>query len=97
MKVKIRRGVFETNSSSIHCMTICSLEEYESWKEGNLLYDEIECELVEITGETEGSVDYLTYDEFQKRYGYEYDTFAYEETTPKGEQIVAFGYYGEDC
>ena len=39
MKKKIRRGVFETNSSSTHSLTMCSEDEYEEWKKGELLYD----------------------------------------------------------
>ena len=29
MKITIRRGVFETNSSSTHSLTICTNESYE--------------------------------------------------------------------
>lgn len=39
MKRQIRSGVFETNSSSTHSLTICTKEEFESWKKGELLYD----------------------------------------------------------
>lgn len=38
MKIQIRRGVFETNSSSTHSLQICSKEEYEAWKAGDLYY-----------------------------------------------------------
>lgn len=37
MKV-IRRGIFETNSSSTHAMTICTEEEYDKWKKGERYY-----------------------------------------------------------
>ncbi len=40
MKIAIRRGVFETNSSSTHSISICSKEEYDKWKAGELLYDD---------------------------------------------------------
>lgn len=40
MKRQIRRGVFETNSSSTHSLTICSAEEFEAWKDGELLFDD---------------------------------------------------------
>lgn len=40
MKRQIRRGVFETNSSSTHSLTICTEEEFEQWKEGELLFNE---------------------------------------------------------
>ena len=38
MKRQIRRGVFETNSSSTHSITMCSNKEYEKWENGEVLY-----------------------------------------------------------
>lgn len=35
---QIRRGVFETNSSSVHSITMCSSEEYDKWDNGEVLY-----------------------------------------------------------
>lgn len=35
----IRSGVFETNSSSTHSLTICTEEEFEKWKNGEMWYD----------------------------------------------------------
>lgn len=35
---QIRIGVFETNSSSTHALVICTDEELEQWKEGELVY-----------------------------------------------------------
>lgn len=40
MKRQIRYGVFETNSSSTHSLTMCSEEEFEDWKRGKVLFDE---------------------------------------------------------
>ncbi|KAI4445277.1 hypothetical protein C823_007784 [Eubacterium plexicaudatum ASF492] len=40
MKRQIRRGVFETNSSSTHSLTMCSEEEFEAWKRGEVLFHE---------------------------------------------------------
>lgn len=37
MKRQIRYGVFETNSSSVHSLTMCSEEEFEAWKRGEVL------------------------------------------------------------
>jgi hypothetical protein len=39
MKRQIRRGVFESNSSSTHSLVICSEEEFDAWKNGELLFD----------------------------------------------------------
>ena len=40
MKRQIRRGVFETNISSTHSLTMCSEEEFEAWKRGEVLFQE---------------------------------------------------------
>ena len=39
MKKQIRKGVFETNSSSVHSLTICDADTFKKWKNGELLYD----------------------------------------------------------
>lgn len=36
----IRRGVFETNSSSTHSITMCSQDEYDRWERGELLLND---------------------------------------------------------
>lgn len=38
--INIRKGVFETNSSSTHSLTICSAEEYDKFIKGEYYYDE---------------------------------------------------------
>lgn len=40
MKEQIRRGTFETNSSSTHSISICTEDKFTKWKNGELLYDE---------------------------------------------------------
>lgn len=39
MRRQIRRGVYETNSSSTHSLTMCSEEEFEQWKKGEVLLE----------------------------------------------------------
>lgn len=36
MKRQVRRGVFETNSSSVHSIIMCSDDEYKRWENGEL-------------------------------------------------------------
>lgn len=36
-KIQIRQGVFETNSSSTHSLTMCSGEEYDRWVNGEVV------------------------------------------------------------
>lgn len=35
---QVRRGTFETNSSSVHSMTMCSEDKFKKWEEGELYY-----------------------------------------------------------
>ena len=36
MKMQIRQGVFETNSSSTHSITMCTKNEFNDWRNGKL-------------------------------------------------------------
>lgn len=97
MKRTIRFGVFETNSSSTHSLTMASKEEFEKWKRGEILFDRYGEEF--ITKE-EASTDknkysgdnVITYDDFTDDECLEY--FEKEHTTTSGETVVAFGLYG---
>lgn len=51
MKRQIRRGVFETNSSSTHSLTMCDEETFEKWKSGDLLYDKYAEEFINASPE----------------------------------------------
>ena len=46
MKNVIRYGVFETNSSSSHSLCVCTKEEYEKFKKGDLVLDIYESKLI---------------------------------------------------
>lgn len=35
---QIRRGVFETNSSSVHSITMCMKSDFDKWKNGELYW-----------------------------------------------------------
>lgn len=48
MKRQIRLGVFETNSSSTHTLTICSKSDFEKWKRGELLLDEWSDKFIDV-------------------------------------------------
>lgn len=47
---QIRRGVFETNSSSTHSITMCSENEYDKWKNGELLFNRWDDEFITKEG-----------------------------------------------
>lgn len=47
MGIQIRTGLFETNSSSIHSMALCTEEEYNRFLEGTLAFNILEGDLTE--------------------------------------------------
>jgi len=94
MKRQIRRGVFETNSSSTHSITMCSEEEYERWRKGGLLFNCWRDNFVEATDENKEDEDMKTYDEYWD--DCEFETYEDSYTTKSGEKVIAFGYYGMD-
>jgi hypothetical protein len=99
MKKQIRRGVFETNSSSVHSITMCSQDEYSRWERGELLFDKYHNKFVDSNKVEEYKKENI-YLELVDEQGYwndvDYETFSEEYVTPNGEKVVAFGYYGAD-
>lgn len=123
---QIRRGVFETNSSSVHSITMCMKSDYDKWVNGELYWDRwgyafvskdvVENELkkyrdnflkvhpdyIQGDEEWENKFDrYLGYDkQFYTHDEYydliEYETFVDEFKTPSGEEVISFGYYGNE-
>jgi hypothetical protein len=129
MKRQIRREVFETNSSSVHSITMCTKSDYDEWQSGNLfLFDGYSSnysddnrpkrkhfytkeEAIEFEksnrfldsdfdwDDDEKVMQLLRDQEWYSLEYYNYDNYYYFEesfTTPNGEDIVAFGYYGHD-
>lgn len=105
MKIKIRRGVFETNSSSVHTLVMCTDDDYNKWKDGEILYDTLKVKLVtlEDAKKEEDNEDteefksrFLDYKRFNSWQYMEYETFEQTFKTPGNEIVHGFGYYGYD-
>ncbi len=97
MKRQIRCGVFETNSSMTHSLTICTEQEYNDWVEGKTLLDrwgEKDFIPVDEVPEDADEWDYVPYEDYNSD-GY-FEEYKKCFTTPNGDKIVAFGYYGYD-
>lgn len=146
--LQIRNGLFETNSSSVHTMVLCSADDYDKWIKGelllNLYYDDPymwkhwDPDTERYVDTTKGmppqfvteeeaayydenypypemektwdgynldfkdeygvwcSRKFITFDEYRRTVAYEFESFSDEYTTPGGETIVAFGYFGHD-
>lgn len=98
MRRQIRNGVFETNSSSVHTMTICTKKEFEGWENADLLYNtdtEKFITLAELSKYDEyEKEDIKTFDEYRNMFDYGMDVKEYK--TESGDEITVFGgtYYG---
>ena len=92
MKINIRNNVFETNSSSVHTLCICTEDEYEKFKNGEWLYDS---DLSVLTPDVQNiwGDDNITYNEFWDDEGC-LETYCEKYTSPSGDKIVVFGKYG---
>lgn len=86
----IRIGVFETNSSSTHSISIMTKEEYENWEDNsNIKYNPYE----DVFRENEEEEDDLfTYDQYVEDEYLEVDINHY--TTKSGEEIVIICKHG---
>lgn len=124
MKKTIRQGVFETNSSSVHSLTMAMKDDYEKFENGELFYitykypyfENVDTDFISrdelyqiakengFIGKIEDTSELLdffdgdveSYDLFWDGDHERFDYFTDEITTPKGETVIAFGYYGYD-
>lgn len=123
---QIRHGVFETNSSSTHSITMCLKSEYDQWKNGEMFFDRwghkfvtkdvVDQQIEEyrkeflkhypdyVQGDEKWDAEFEDWIRYDKQYysyreyrdDLEYETYSDTFTTPSGETVVAFGYYGND-
>ena len=95
--IQVRQGVFETNSSSTHAIAICSEQEWNDLKAGKLLvnrWDITDMKTPDNAVSDDDECQYLTWDEFYDDCSYEFYNRHF--TTPSGDKMVAWGYYGYD-
>lgn len=94
--IQIRRGVFETNSSSTHSLTVCSKKDYDRFLDGKMVLDWnnklVDCESYEVRRNPN---NYRTKEEYDKECC-DLEEMYDEDVLPSGEIIVAFGYFGFD-
>lgn len=101
----IRRGIFETNSSSTHSLTIVPSNEYEEFEQGKRFFERWHDIL--ITEEEyeqkakEFKVEHPDYDDkeikeyfelmtFDEYCNMDYETFSQSYKTKNGDEVVAF-------
>lgn len=102
MKRQIRRGVYETNSSMCHALSIVTEQEYKDWEDGELIFDTwddkfITKEQLDIDLDEDEDDQYAENPEaYFDKYSEYFETYKKEFTTPSGDNMIAFGYYGHD-
>ena len=65
---QIRQGVFETNSSSTHSLTICTEDQYNDWKAGKIFYDDCQEEFVDKVQLTDRE-KMMAEEDYEEHYG----------------------------
>ena len=110
MLIKVRFGVFETNSSSVHTLTICSTKEFEDFKKGKMvMYWNKLLTKQELKKKYEEDKSGITFEEWideevedgelymdYEQYQDKNDWYEHydEKHTVNGTEIIAFGYSG---
>lgn len=61
MKVQIRQGVFETNSSSTHSISICSKAEWDAFEHGKLYYNMEEDKFLPVDEAAQKNIEICKY------------------------------------
>lgn len=61
-KIQIRQGLFETNSSSEHTITIVDAEDFESWKKDKVWYNTDEEHFLQIDKAIDANIEILEHD-----------------------------------
>lgn len=128
--INVRHGVFETNSSSVHTLVLCTEDQYKQMEQGKVLldyqgrhytineainlvekrinanpkiYDQEEIDFIKnINDKSENQIitwlkdheSFFTLEDYLDNEYYE--TFKTEMTTPGGEKVIAFGFYGQN-
>jgi hypothetical protein len=113
----VRHGVFETNSSSVHSLSIMTQEKFSKWDNSNFMkdgetytFDEgkemlmADADFLRWYGEESKEYDEETWNDMFREYefytkedfGGDYETFEEKFTTPSGDKMVAFGFFGRD-
>ena len=120
---QVRRNIFESNSSSTHSLSICMIDEYTNWRNGNTYFREYARKDEKQFYTKEEVINYINtcayykpkvdvatlddeeFDDIARDYdfytyenygGEDYEHFSEEFTTPSGDRIKVFGYYGDN-
>ena len=79
MKVQIRRGVFETNSSSVHTLSITTTTDWDRFEKGELLMKGYPYDISFVDANSVDEEDILTGDKkHDGEYYYDYKYMTYD-------------------
>jgi len=93
--IQVRRSVFETNSSNVHSITMCTEADWLNWKIGNLIYDDWDEKLISKKGVKYKDDKHRYYSSPNELFD-KYQDLGYETFKSSYRGIIAFGYYGHD-
>jgi len=98
--IQIRRNLFETNSSSTHSITMCTKSDYEKWEKGELVYNRDSKKFIPASEveeiENDEDRDKILFESPKEFYGWIQNNLYFETYKTEFNDVVAFGYYGQD-
>lgn len=96
MKISIRQGVFETNSSSVHSCSVCTSDEYKKWKKGEIWYNEGDDKYLPVNEAIEFNLNFIKKD--NEMTDEEFKTFAetYKKTKSMYEAYESIDWDGDE-
>lgn len=92
MKKTIRKGIFETNSSTTHTLVIGSKEEFDKWKNGELVWDWETEEFIPKKDAEDDGWGFRTYESFGNEFECDEGYFK----SPSGDEMCWIAEYGYD-
>ena len=77
MKTQIRRGVFETNSSSVHTLAITTNTDWDKFKKGELLMKGYPYDISFVDVNSVNQEKVFTLDKYKNEHYFDYDCYDY--------------------
>lgn len=93
----VRRGCFETNSSSVHSISICSENQWNRFFNSEIKIDRYDQDIfVDQSNPQYDEDSYLTFRQWYDNTPDGVEPYYCKKETPKGEKIVVYGKSGYD-
>ena len=78
MKIQVRKGIFETNSSSVHSLAITTITDWDKFKNGSLIMKDFPYDVSFVDVNSVNQEKVFTLDKYNDEDYFDYDYMTYE-------------------